>query len=171
MKLLIGVFFSLAAGTCLAADAYKWVDEKGVTNYGEKPPQSRPAQPVNTVPSGVIEGGNQFTQKPPPVDRHADLPPPPPSSPAPSSSYGGPPAPGPVAARGMDFDVFIRLQRGMTEGELLLRAGPPDYQGVDNAYYDFVKSYYYFPTIANPYTTVVRVRGGRIANLERIKKF
>ena len=81
------------------------------------------------------------------------------------------PAPGAVAARGMEFDVFIRLQRGMTEGEVLLRAGPPDYESVDNLVYDMVKSYYYFPTIANPYTTVVTLRGGRVANLERIKKF
>jgi hypothetical protein len=164
MKLLIGVLFSLAAGVCLAADAYKWVDEKGVTNYGEKPPQSRAAQPVNTNPSAIMEGGNQFTQKPP-ADQHVVSAPPPPEPP-----YGGPPAPGPMAARGMDFDVFIRLQAGMTEGELLLRAGPPDYQGVESAYRD-VKSYYYFPTIANPYTTVVKVRSGRIANLDRIKKF
>ncbi len=76
-----------------------------------------------------------------------------------------------MATRGMDFDVFIRLQTGMTEGELLLRAGIPDYEGMDNIRHDIVKSYYYFPTVANPYTTVVTLRGGRIANLERIKKF
>jgi uncharacterized protein DUF4124 len=165
MKTLIGVLLALAAGSGLAADAYKWVDEKGVTNYGEKPPQSRSAQPVNTVPSGIIEGGNQFTQKPVSPDRRAD-------EPAPlAPPYAAPPTPGSMAARGMEFDVFIRLQRGMTEGELLLRAGPPDYQGMESAYYDIEKSYYYFPTIANPYTTVVKVRGGRIASLDRIKKF
>jgi hypothetical protein len=165
MKLLIGVLLSLAASAGLAADTYKWVDEKGVTNYGEKPPQTRPAQSVNTTPSGIMEGGSQFSQKPT-ADRY-------PGAPPPAPSVGGPPVPVPGAAatRGMDFDVFIRLQRGMTEGELLLRAGPPDYQGMESAYYDIVKSYYYFPTIANPYTTVVQVYGGRIANLERIRKF
>ena len=163
MKTLIGVLLALAAGSGLAADAYKWVDEKGVTNYGEKPPQSRSAHPVNTAPSGIMESGNQFARKPAPPDRRAELAPPP--------YAAAPPTPGPVAARGMEFDVFIRLQRDMTEGELLLRAGPPDYQGVESAYYDIEKSYYYFPTIANPYTTVVRVRGGRIASLDRIKKF
>jgi hypothetical protein len=164
MKTLIGVLISLAAGAGLAADAtYKWVDEKGVTNYGEKPPDSRPSRSVNTTPSGIMEGGNQFNVKSGPDQRGMDYPPGPP--------YSGLPVPGPIATRGMDFDVFIRLQRGMTEGELLLRAGPPDYQGVESGYYDVEKSYYYFPTIANPYITVVRVRGGRIESLERTKKF
>ena len=74
------------------------------------------------------------------------------------------------SVRGMDFDTFIRLQRGMTEGELLVRAGRPDYETVDNLY-DYDRTLYYFPTIANPFTTVVKLRSGRIATLERVKKF
>lgn len=168
MKTLIGILFLLVAGAVLAADTYKWVDEKGVTNYGEKPPKSRPAKPVDTTPNGVIESGGQSDQKTEKSEkaapeRRADVPPAP--------QPGGPPAPGPVATRGMDFDVFIRLQTGMTEGELLLRAGPPDHKGVENFRHDIVKSYYYYPTTSNPYTTVVTLRGGRIANLERVKKF
>jgi hypothetical protein len=162
MKPLIGILFAFCTSGCFAADAYKWVDDKGITNYGEKPPASGSAKPVNTNPGAIIEGGSQYGQKPAYEEgRPAPLPP--------GAPPVGRPAPGPAAARGMDFDVFIRLQAGMTEGELLLRAGPPDYQGAENAYYDVV-NYYYFPTIANPYTTVVKVRSGRIANLERIKK-
>lgn len=160
---LIGVLIAFYAGGCLAADAYKWVDEKGVTNYGEKPPKSRAAEPVNTNPSAIIESGSQFSHNPVDERRYTDLPPL-------RESRAGPPVPRAMAARGMEFDVFIRLQTGMTEGELLLRAGPPDYQGAESAFYDVV-NYYYFPTIANPYTTVVKVRSGRIADLERIKKF
>ncbi len=37
------------------------------------------------------------------------------------------------SVRGMDFDVYIRLRKGMTEGELLERAGPPDHQAVDGS--------------------------------------
>jgi len=33
-----------------------------------------------------------------------------------------------------------------------------------------MKTYYYFPTVANPWITVVTLRGGRIANIERTKK-
>jgi hypothetical protein len=73
--------------------------------------------------------------------------------------------------RGMAFDVFIRLQQGMSEGELLLRAGKPDSQSIENMRYDIVKTYYYFPTPSDPWITAIRLEGGRIANLERIKKF
>ena len=163
MNLLFGLLLALAVTECLAADTYKWVDEKGVTNYGEKPPQSRPAQPVNTNPSPIVEGGSQFSQKAEGERRRLEEPQRP--------QLGAAPLPGSASVRGMEFDVFIRLQSGMTEGELLLRAGRPDYEGLENLRHDIVKSYYYFPTVANPYTTVVTLRGGRIANLERIKKF
>ena len=163
MKLLSGLLLALAAGTCSAADTYKWVDERGVTNYGEKPPQSRAAQPVNTNPIGIIEGGGQFSQKALGEKRLPEE--------SPRTALGAPPLLGPVAVRGMDFDVYIRLQYGMSEGELLLRAGRPDHEAVDGFRHDIAKSYYYFPTVANPFTTVVKLRGGRIDNLERIKKF
>ena len=94
-------------------------------------------------------------------------------------------------ARGMDFDVYIRLSKGMTEGELLERAGAPDYQTVDGtvgykegvvrrrqsdsvSVYStelIVKTFYFFPTTANPFTTVVTTTGGRITNLQRERKF
>lgn len=163
MKPLLGILFSLAASACLAADTFKWVDEKGVTNYGEKPPQSRPAQPVNTNPGAIIEGGSEFSQKAESERRRSEE--------AQRAQPAPAPVPGSAAARGMEFDVFIRLQTGMTEGELLLRAGRPDHEGVESFRSDIVKSYYYFPTVANPFTTVVTLRGGRIANLERIRKF
>ena len=163
MKPLFGLLLALAAAGCFAADTYKWVDEKGVTNYGEKPPQGRPAQPVNTNPSAIVEGASQFSRKAEGEGRRLEEPQRPQPGPA--------PVPGSASVRGMEFDVFIRLQSGMTEGELLLRAGRPDHEGLENFRHDIVKSYYYFPTVANPYTTVVTLRGGRIANLERIKKF
>ncbi len=75
------------------------------------------------------------------------------------------------APRGMAFDVFIRLQKGMSEGELILRAGKPDSESVENMRNDIVKTYYYFPTSSDPWITTIRLEGGRIAELERIKKF
>jgi hypothetical protein len=79
--------------------------------------------------------------------------------------------PAPNDTRGMSFDIFIRLQQGMSEGELLLRAGKPDSQAVESMRYNIVKTYYYFPTPSDPWITTVRLEGGRIAALERIKKF
>ena len=73
-------------------------------------------------------------------------------------------------ARGMDFDVYIRLQTGMSEGELLQRAGKPDSESIENARDDIVKTYYYFPTRANPWMTAITLRAGKIVNLDRTRK-
>lgn len=74
-----------------------------------------------------------------------------------------------TAPRGMSFEVYIRLEHGMTEGELVLRAGKPDHQAVDNLR-EGLKSYYYFPTLANPHLTTISLRSGRIVNIERVRK-
>lgn len=104
--------------------------------------------------------------------------------------------------QGMKFEVFIRLNRGMSEAELLQRAGRPDYESIegtdistlaviqDSVVIDpatgntvpqksvirseraeVVKSWYYLPTASDPFTTHVTLIGGRIANIERKKKF
>ena len=61
------------------------------------------------------------------------------------------------APRGLAFDVFIRIQKGMSEGELLLRAGKPDSEVVENMRGNIVKSYYYFPTSSDPWITTIRL--------------
>src|SRR3990172_461808 len=71
--------------------------------------------------------------------------------------------------RGMAFEVYIRLEHGMTEGELVLRAGKPDHQAIDNLR-EGLKSYYYFPTPTHPLLTTVRLRSGRIIDIERGRK-
>lgn len=167
MKPLIGLLIVLAAGVCAAAETYKWVDEKGVTNYGEKPPADRPAKSVDTHSSGVVESGSIYSQKLEAEKRRRAEEQRIQFVPVLVPSAAPPPAP----VRGMDFDTFIRLQRGMTEGELLLRAGRPDHESVENLRHDIIRTFYYFPTVANPYTTVVTLRGGRIADVDRIKKF
>ena len=70
----------------------------------------------------------------------------------------------------MDFGVYIHLRRGMSEGEVLLRAGKPDHESFDGGRNFVVKSLYYYPTQADPYITVVTLRGGRVASLERTQK-
>jgi hypothetical protein len=165
MRALIGLLLACAAGACPAAEVYRWVDEKGVVNYGEKPPANRPSQPVNTNPGGTIESGPPYGQKADPAGRTTGGAQNPQAAAVPSVL-----PPPPAAVRGMDFDVYIRLQGGMTEGELLLRAGRPDHESLDSVRRDIVKTFYYFPTSANPYTTVVTLRGGRIFTIDRIKK-
>ncbi|HEX5644231.1 MAG TPA: DUF4124 domain-containing protein [Erythrobacter sp.] len=158
---LIAMSIAALVSGPLAAQAYKWVDERGVTNYGEKPPANRPSRSVDTQPGGTLESGSLQQKK-----FEADL----------RGSVSVAPAPVPavaaaeVPARGMGFDTYIRLQRGMSEGELILRAGKPDHESVENFRHDIVKSYYYYPTLSDPFITVVTVRGGRIANIERTRK-
>jgi hypothetical protein len=162
---LFGLLIAVAAGACFAAETYKWVDENGVVNYGEKPPGGRPSRLVDTNLSGTIETGGRYDQRPDAgKGRQAE------GEHRPRIIAVPLPAPALSSVRGMDFDTFIRLQRGMTEGELLVRAGRADHETVDNLY-DYDRTLYYFPTIANPYTTVVKLRSGRIAQLDRVKKF
>lgn len=166
MKSCVALLLVVAAGPGWGAETYKWVDENGIVNYGEKPPAGRPATIVDTQSRGTIESGDlQQAPQGEEFERRAE--------PRPAYPYHVP-APAPVRAeapvRGMEFDVYIRLQRGMTEGELLIRAGRPDYETVDNLV-DFVKTYYYLPTVSNPFTTSVTIYGGRIAAIDRVKKF
>lgn len=147
----------LASGPLLAAQTYKWVDERGVINYGETPPAGRPAKAVETQPGGTIESGNLQQQKDAAESQQRA-----------QASAAQPPAP--VRTRGMDFDIFIRLQVGMSEGEVILRAGKPDHESVENFRNNVVKSLYYYPTVGNPYITIVTLSGGRITNLERTRK-
>lgn len=160
MKLLVALMLWALSGAPLAAELYKWVDEKGVTNYGEKPPPNRQAIPVDTSPSAVIETGSQYGRKPE-ADREQRQP-----EPQRPQAEGAPP---PASPRGMEFDVYMRLQRGMTEGELLQRAGRPDHVSLES--FEIQKTYYYFPTPGNPYTTAVTLRSGRIHEIDRIRKF
>jgi hypothetical protein len=159
VKHAIGVCALVLAGAAAAADTYKWTDERGVVNYGERPPAGRPSQPVSIQPQGTIEA--------PVVPPLAVQYPPP----APQVTQPYPVAvPAVPAVRGMDFQTFTRLYRGMSEGELILRAGRPDFESVENFRHDIVRSYYYYPTPADPFITVVSVRGGQIVHIERNRK-
>lgn len=74
----------------------------------------------------------------------------------------------PLPPRGLEFRKYISLQRGMSEGELLVIAGAPDFLSND-VFAD--KTYTYFPTALDPFTTTVWVIGGRINRIERVRKF
>jgi hypothetical protein len=167
MKAMLGVIVVFAASAGYAAQTYKWVDEKGVTNYGEKPPESSRAVPVDTEPQGVVGTGSEAGRRVEADRRERAEGRPVQIMPMPVPSSYARAAP----VRGMTFDTFVRLERGMTEGELLIRAGAPDHQSLDSDPDFFVKTFYYFPTLSDPFTTVVRLRGGRISNLQRIRRF
>ena len=162
--LLLSLCMLALSATCLAAGAYKWVDEKGVTHYGDAPPASgTKAQPVDTRPYGPSGSGcGACDWRALERSDRAQLPA--------ASAPAAPQATARSSARGMDYNTYIRLQAGMDEGELMSRAGPPDSQSVENLEGDIVKSYYYMPTPANPYITTVKLRGGSIVSINRTKK-
>lgn len=157
---LIALCTALLVVMPLAAQTYKWVDERGVTSYGEKPPEGRRAVIVDTQPGGTFESGAIRQARPETLPQKTEV------------QVTVPPAPdaSPPPVRGMDTSIYIQLQTGMSEGELILRAGKPDFESIENFRHYIVKSYYYYPTSANPFITLVTLRGGRIFNIERTQK-
>ena len=41
---------------------------------------------------------------------------------------------------------------------------------IKNTITEIVKTYYYLPTLSDPFTTVITFRGGRVADIQRIRK-
>jgi hypothetical protein len=96
----------------------------------------------------------------------------------------------PKVFRGLDFRKYISIQRGMTEGELLGIAGEPDLlvdeglaisgpttvqmgrnqRGAARTALS-LRSYTYLPTSADPFTTTITLVGGRVSELDRVRKF
>ena len=92
--------------------------------------------------------------------------------------------------RGLEFRKYISIQRGMTEGELLGIAGEPDLRSDQGAAYAApttvqtgrntsgaaraylgLTTYTYMPTSADPFTTTITLVGGRVSEIERVRKF
>ena len=92
--------------------------------------------------------------------------------------------------RGMDFRTYLSITRGMSEGELLGVAGEPDLKAdmgvaiaapatvqVDRRFRTagreglVMKTYTYMPAPGEPYTTTVTLVGGRVSEIERVRKF
>ncbi len=191
-KSLCFVFCALLSAP-LAAEVYKWVDENGDTHYGEHPPANASAIYVDVRPN-LMEG----LKKQDCPDCQAGKP----DQPVPAQ----PPAAQPVAVapapiHGLPFEIFIQIQRGMSEAEVLLRAGTPDQEVIEgtqehsvaiasstksaspqtgqtvrntivqsNTSNLVIKTYYYLPTIADPFTTIITFRGGWVNDIQRIRK-
>ena len=186
-KSLCFVFCALLSGP-LAAEVYKWLDENGGTHYGEHPPANASAIYVDVRPN-LMEGLKKQDCRDCPAGK--------PEQPTPAPPVVVAPAP----IHGLPFEIFIQIQRGMSEAEVLLRAGTPDQEVTEgtaestaaaastansvnpqtgavtrntniikNTITEIVKTYYYLPTISDPFTTIITFRGGRVADIQRIRK-
>ena len=195
MHKTFSVIVLMMLASFVQADVYKWVDRDGSVHYGDTPPANARSRPVD-----LRYSGDATTTEANPCCVATVDPPRPPERPV----YIVLPAETPVqspALRGMDFGVYIMLRHGMSEGELLQRAGPPDFQSTDGyavqpivvtrrgrpidqlvdwrgqgalsygVSNQIVKTFYYYPTISNPFTTVLTLTGGRISDLQRSRQF
>ena len=117
-----------------------------------------------------------------------------------AAAFAASSATSPLALAGqIDSGTYFRLQRGMSESELLSRAGPPDLvtspgtvttirrsgavaepvpdvQVIDTAEKEVtqeVKQYHYIPGPyePDPFLTVITIRGGQVWDIERTKLF
>ena len=159
----------ILAAAPASAQVYRWVDAKGTVHYSNSPP---PAGVKSTLidinakagpPSAdtaechtVRCQGERMEQR---IARRDELD----ARLAAQRIAAAPPQP-----RGLDFRTYIWLQYGMSEGELVSRAGAPDLLFWDPF---SVKTYTWLPTAADPFTTNVTLTHGRINGIERIRKF
>jgi hypothetical protein len=92
--------------------------------------------------------------------------------------------------RGLDFRNYLRIQKGMSEGELLGVAGEPDFVSDKGLAIDVptlvqvdrntratasgaqrMATWTYLPTSGDPFTTTITLIGGRVSELDRVRKF
>jgi hypothetical protein len=172
--ILVVLGFSFA-GAVAAAQFFKWVDKDGVTHYSTARPKNQSFQLVDGSPTGYVEvigdpkecytvrcqydrvravwvqdQGLRLAME----------------QVAAAQRVGSKPA------RGMSLDTFRRLSVDISEGQVLSLAGVPDYdsnQFLSSGYLG--KTWYYFPTDAEPFLTVVEIQGGTVFSLSRTRQF
>lgn len=176
-----------------AAQIYRWVDQNGLVHYSNvKPPKNVTATVIDEssrdapAPAAQDSGdcstircqGERMEER----QRRREE--------AEARAAAERAALAPRQYRGLEFRKYISIQRGMTEGELLGIAGEPDLmsdQGVAIAAPQTVqvgrnlstaaraglsmKTYTYMPTSADPFTTTITLVGGRVSEVERVRKF
>jgi hypothetical protein len=162
------------------AQVYRWVDAKGTVHYSDSPPpagvsatkldiDTKPGAPApdSTDCYTVRCQGERMEER----IRHRDE--------ADARALAERAANAPKPVRGLEFRKYISIQRGMSEGELLSVAGEPDFiadQGTTpvsrrgRGGFE-VRTWTYLPTSADPFTTTVTLVGGRVGEVERVRKF
>jgi hypothetical protein len=152
-----------------SAEVYRWVDEKGTVHYSnETPPAGVKATKVDIEAeprAPVTEGaecytvrcqGERLEQR---LVRREQIE-------ARQAAERAAVAPRPP--KGLDFRKYVSIHRGMSEGEFIGVAGEPDLLLWDSR---ALRTYTYYPTPADPFTTTVTLLHGRVSEIERVRKF
>ena len=164
----------LAAADAAQAQIYRWVDQNGRVQYSnQKPPKeiratvvdpdakAGPAAPDSTECYTVRCQGERLEER----QRQRD---------AEEAKSAAQRASAPKPPRGLDFRDYVRIQRGMSEGELLGIAGPADLvsdQGFAGPNLQRKVDWTYLPTPGDPFTTTITLIGGRVSDIDRQRKF
>lgn len=164
---LATMFCSLAI-----ADVYKWKDEQGVVHYSQTPPPGKPAtalgiateaprgaRPSDAVECQTVQCQYERLRKDRAVSDAAGR------AERNAAAQRAQSRPQP---RGMSFEVYSQIARGMTEAEVMQRAGAPDHESHDG--WRSAKTWTYSPTESDPFTTSVILREGRVFEVERRRK-
>jgi Domain of unknown function (DUF4124) len=159
----------LAFAGSVSAQIYRWVDEKGTVHYSNSTPpngvkatvfdreaKAGPPSPETAECYTLRCQGERLEQR---LARQNELD----TRLAAERAAAAPPRP-----RGLDFRSYISLSRGMSEGELITIAGTPDLLFSDAF---AIKHYTYLPSTVDPFTTTILVIGGRISQIDRVRKF
>lgn len=194
--LRIAFVLVLGFGTQAYAQIYKWTDAQGRVHFSnQSPPQGVKAIVVDAnakevPPAPAAEGkdchtircqGERLEER---ERQRAAL------EEKEAAARAEREAKAPKPYRGLSFSKYISIQRGMSEGELLGIAGEPDLlsdQGIALASPGTVqvapglrrparaglslKTWTYMPTSADPFTTTITLVGGRVSEVERVRKF
>lgn len=178
MRIFFFVLIFLAGAA--HAQVYRWVDAKGTVHYSSSPPPSgvkatkldidvQPGPPAaDSKECYTVRCQGERMEERLRRREEAD---------ARAAAQRAASAPKPV--RGLEFRKYISIQRGMSEGELLSIAGEPDFiadQGITpvsrrgRGGFE-VRTWTYLPTSADPFTTTITLVGGRVGEVERVRKF
>ena len=159
----------LLLSTPALAQVYRWVDARGTVHYSNEPPppgakaqkvdiDAQPGAPVTESAEcyTVRCQGERLEQR---LVRREQIE---------ARLAAERAAATPKAPKGLDFRKYVSIQRGMTEGEFVGLAGDPDLLVWDSR---AVRTYTYFPTPADPFTTSVTLVHGRVSEIERVRRF
>jgi hypothetical protein len=170
----------LSAIASANAQVYRWVDAKGTVNYSnEAPPPGVKAAKVDIgAPAGTPSAesvecytvrcqGERLEQR---LARREETE---------ARSVAQRAAATPRAPRGLDFRKYVSIQRGepdILSNEGLAISAPTSVQTGRNLRGAArtalsLKSYTYLPTPADPFTTTITLVGGRVSEIERVRKF
>jgi len=168
MRLLLSLILALVSASA-AAQVYRWVDAKGTVHYSsEQPPagvnakvlnidaKAGPASPDTLDCYSVRCQGERLEER---LARREELL---------ARDVESRTAAAPKPWKGLEFRKYISIQRGMTEGEMLGYAGPPDLAVRDDW---AMRTYTYMPTVSDPFITTISIVNGRVSGLERNRKF